>query len=82
MVARSGSVCPEGDYPLPMSALVWLTIPAAALVLGVLWVVWASRTRPRADTHETVEAHERFRAAFNQPPAPTQRHHQQHRDSA
>jgi hypothetical protein len=33
-------------------------------VLAVLWVAWASRTRPRADTHETVEAHQRFRDAF------------------
>lgn len=53
-----------------MDALVWLAIPAVALVLAVLWVAWTSRTRPRADTHETVEAHERFRAAF------------EHRDSA
>ncbi len=54
-----------------MSALVWLTIPLTALVLAVLWVAWTSRTRPRADTHETVEAHRRFRAAF-----------ESHRDSA
>lgn len=48
-----------------MSALVWLTIPVVALLLAMLWVAWASRTRPRADTHETVEAHRRFRAAFD-----------------
>lgn len=47
-----------------MSALAWLAIPVVALVLAVLWVAWASRTRPRADTHETVEAHQRFRDAF------------------
>jgi hypothetical protein len=47
-----------------MSALVWLTIPVVALVLAMLWVAWASRTRPRADTHDTLEAHRRFRAAF------------------
>lgn len=47
-----------------MSALVWLTIPVVALLLATVWVAWASRTRPRADTHETVEAHRRFRAAF------------------
>lgn len=56
---------------LVMSALVWLTIPVAALVLAIMWVTWSSRTRPRADTHETVEAHRRFRAAF-----------ESHRDSA
>jgi hypothetical protein len=48
-----------------MPALVWLTIPVGALLLALLWVAWASRTPPRADTHETVEAHQRFRAAFD-----------------
>lgn len=48
-----------------MSALVWLTIPVGALLLALLWVAWSTRTRPRADTHETVEAHRRFRAAFD-----------------
>ena len=47
-----------------MSALVWLTIPVGALALALLWVAWATRTRPRADTHETVAAHRRFQAAF------------------
>ena len=47
-----------------MSALVWLTIPVGAMVLALLWVAWATRTRPRADTHETVAAHRRFQAAF------------------
>lgn len=48
-----------------MSSLVWLAIPLVALVLAVLWVVWTSRTRPRADTHETVEEHARFKAAMD-----------------
>ena len=47
-----------------MSPLAWLAIPAVALVLATLWVGWRSRPRPRADTHETVEAHQRFVAAF------------------
>ena len=47
-----------------MSALVWLTIPVGAFALALLWVAWATRTRPRADTHETVAAHRRFQAAF------------------
>jgi hypothetical protein len=47
-----------------MSALVWLTIPVGALALALLWVAWATRTRPRADTHETVAAHRRFQEAF------------------
>jgi hypothetical protein len=48
-----------------VSSLVWLTIPLVALVLAVLWVVWTSRTRPRADTHETLQEHARFKAAFD-----------------
>jgi hypothetical protein len=48
-----------------VSSLVWLTIPLVALALGVLWVVWTSRTRPRADTHETLQEHARFKAAFD-----------------
>jgi cytochrome c-type biogenesis protein CcmH/NrfF len=47
-----------------MSALAWLAIPVVALVLGVAWVMWAGRERPRADTHDTLEEHERFKAAF------------------
>jgi hypothetical protein len=50
-----------------MSALVWLTIPVVAVLLAVLWVAWSSRSRPRADTHETLEEHRRFRAAFERP---------------
>jgi hypothetical protein len=45
--------------------LVWLTIPLGALVLAVLWVIWTSRARPRADTHETLLEHARFKAAFD-----------------
>jgi hypothetical protein len=48
-----------------MSSLVWLAIPLVALVLALLWVAWTSRTRPRAGTHETLEEHARFKAAFD-----------------
>jgi hypothetical protein len=48
-----------------VSSLVWLTIPVAALVLAIVWVLWTSRTRPRADTHETLAEHDRFKAAFD-----------------
>lgn len=66
-----------------MSPLVWLAIPVAALLLAVLWVAWASRARPRADTHETVEAHQRFRAAFEaRERSGGVRYVEQHRDSA
>jgi hypothetical protein len=48
-----------------MTALAWLAIPVVALLLAVLWVMWISRQRPRADTHDTVEEHERFKRAFD-----------------
>lgn len=48
-----------------MSTLAWLAIPVIALALAVLWAVWASRTPPRADTHETLEERARFKAAFD-----------------
>jgi hypothetical protein len=51
-----------------MSALAWLAIPVVALLLAVLWVMWSGRERPRADTHETLEEHERFKRAFDSEP--------------
>lgn len=51
-----------------MSPLAWLAVPLVALVIAILWAVWASRTRPRADTHETLEERARFKAVF-------ERHH-------
>jgi hypothetical protein len=48
-----------------MSALAWLAIPLGALLLAILCVSWASRPKPPADTHETLEEHERFKAAFD-----------------
>ncbi len=53
-----------------MSSLAWLAIPLVALVLAVLWVVWISRTRPRAGTHETLREHARFKAAFEHTESP------------
>jgi hypothetical protein len=48
-----------------VSSLVWLAIPLVALVLATLWAVWASRSRPRADTHETLEERAKFKAVFD-----------------
>lgn len=56
-----------------MSALAWLAIPVVAFVLAVAWAAWASRERPRADTHDTVLAHERFKAAFERAKIPPRR---------
>jgi hypothetical protein len=60
--------------------LAWLAIPVVALVLAVLWAVWASRTPPRADTHDTLEQHARFRAAFDPQHTRRGRRLRQHRD--
>jgi hypothetical protein len=47
-----------------VEVLAWLIIPAAALLLSSLWVAWASRPKPPADVHETLEDYERFKAAL------------------
>ena len=48
-----------------MDQLAWLAIPVVAVVLAIAWVGWAGRTRPPADTHETVEGYRRFTAALD-----------------
>ena len=48
-----------------MSALVWLAIPVVAVLLAILWVMWATRTRPPVDVHDSLEERERFKAAFD-----------------
>ena len=48
-----------------MPALAWLAIPVVAVLLATLWVMWASRTRPRVGVHESLEERERFKAAFD-----------------
>jgi hypothetical protein len=48
-----------------MSALAWLAIPVVAVLLAMLWVAWATRTRPPVDVHESLRDHERFKAAFD-----------------
>jgi hypothetical protein len=47
-----------------MGVLAWLGVPAAATVLAILWVHWASRTRGPAETSESLAERERFVAAF------------------
>jgi len=48
-----------------MQALVWWSLPLAGFVLAVVWVSIANRPRPRANTHESVAEHERFREAMD-----------------
>jgi hypothetical protein len=48
-----------------MAILVWtLGLPTVATVLAILWVHWSQRPRGPVETHESVAAHERFKAAF------------------
>lgn len=50
-------------------AVLWWLIPAlAATLLATAWVAWASRTRRPADTHETLDDYERFKAAMERDP--------------
>jgi hypothetical protein len=54
-----------------MGVLGWLVVPAVATILAIVWVQWASRTRPPVDVRESVAERERFVAAF----APQQHQH-------
>jgi cytochrome c-type biogenesis protein CcmH/NrfF len=47
-----------------MQAMLWWLLPLAAFVLAVVWVSVANRPRPRADPHDSVAEHERFRDAM------------------
>ena len=47
-----------------MDALLWLAIPIVALLLALLYVVWASRPKPPADPQDTMEGYARFRDAM------------------
>lgn len=48
-----------------MAILAWtLGLPTIATVLAIGWVHWASRPRGPVETHESVAAHERFKAAL------------------
>jgi hypothetical protein len=42
----------------------WWSIPIGATLLAVLWAAWASRPKPPADTHDSLQSHQRFRAAM------------------
>lgn len=51
-----------------MSALAWWAIPVVATLLAIGYVSWASRPKPREDVHDSLKAHERFRAALERRP--------------
>ena len=56
-----------------MEVLVWLLIPVAAVVLGLLWTTWRSRDRKPADAERGMEDRERFRQAMERPLPPLHR---------
>jgi hypothetical protein len=59
-----------------MAILVWtLGLPTVATLLAIVWVHWSQRPRGPVETHESVEAYERFKAAFasTSPPASGER---------
>lgn len=51
-----------------MAILVWtLGLPTVATLLAIVWVHWSQRPRGPVETHESVAAYERFKAAFGAP---------------
>jgi hypothetical protein len=47
-----------------MAILAWLAVPAGVTVLAIAWIQWANRPRGPVETHESMEAHERFTRAL------------------
>jgi hypothetical protein len=56
-----------------MGVLAWLGVPAAATLLAIVWVHWASRARGPVETSESLAERERFKAAFAAPKQPRRR---------
>ena len=49
-----------------MAILVWTLGPSTvATLLAIAWVHWSQRPRGPVETHESVAAYERFKAAFS-----------------
>lgn len=54
-----------------MSILAWTLGPSTvATAIAMLWVHWANRPRGPVETHQSLAAHERFKAALAAPPRP------------
>lgn len=47
--------------------LVWLSPLPVATLGAIAWTAWSGRTRGPADTIDSVQAYERFRAAMSAP---------------
>jgi hypothetical protein len=47
--------------------MAWWSVPLVAFIVAVVWVTVANRPRPRADPHDSMAEHERFRQAMGRP---------------
>ncbi|MBV9293025.1 MAG: hypothetical protein JO222_11300 [Frankiales bacterium] len=55
-----------------MAILAWtLGLPTVATAMAIGWVHWAARPRGPVAPHESVAAHERFKAALAASTTPT-----------
>ena len=50
-----------------MSAIAWWVLPIVATIGAIAYVTWRGKPRPPEDTHEAMEARERFRRAIESP---------------
>jgi len=56
-----------------MSALAWWLLPIAATLIAIAYATWRGRPGPPEDTHDAMEARERFRRAIEGGTAPVVR---------
>jgi hypothetical protein len=47
-----------------MSVLAWCLVPIVVTLIAIAFVTWRGRPGPPEDTHEAMEARERFRRAI------------------
>jgi hypothetical protein len=47
-----------------MSAMVWWGIPLIATIGAIVFVTWRGRPGPPEDTHDAIEARDKFRKAI------------------
>lgn len=59
-----------------MGILAWTLGPSSiATVIAIAWVHWSNRPRGPVETHESLAAHERFKAALANPALAAPRKH-------
>lgn len=57
-----------------MSAMAWWGIPLVATVCAIVYAAWRGRPGPPEDTHDAIEARDKFRKAIESgTPARTRR---------